>query len=157
MICERQTSNDLHHTAHATVVVPVSCIGRLRLRKVGDESLGGEHQPRDRSRILQSRTGHFGRINNTRFNKVLIVTSSNVVSCITRSIFYLLDDKCTLEACISSKLAKWSFDRGNDNVCTSSFISGETKVTNLTSCTDTTLLLVTMRTLLKRVLLIRPK
>ena len=56
------------HTAHAAHPTHAAAASRLILRQLGHHCVGGEHQGCDRCRILQRVTGHFGWVQNAKFD-----------------------------------------------------------------------------------------
>jgi hypothetical protein len=59
------------HTAHATHAATTVVVGRgFLLRQLGDHGFGGDHQAGDRGGVLQGRTGHLGRVEDTHGDHV---------------------------------------------------------------------------------------
>src|SRR5204863_7595219 len=84
------------HAAHAARRLAAGR-GRVLLRLVGDDRLGGQEQRRDRGRVLQRRPGDLGRVDDPRLDQVLVLTGRGVQALTRVEAADLLRHNSTLE------------------------------------------------------------
>ena len=125
-------SNDvlLHHAAHAAHTRLGHGSSFFFFLDIGDKTLGGQEQACHRRGILQSRTGDFGRIEDTGFEHINIFTGGDVESFIAAAFFDTLDNHTALITAIDSELTQGFFDRTGNNSGTGSFITGKSQTGN---------------------------
>src|SRR4051794_15351593 len=114
-------NSSLVHAVHAAAAMSTmtGARGLLLLRNLGDHGLGRQHQPSDRSRVLQRSPRHLRRIDDTGLHQVLVDARCGVVAEVGLLRFVdLADHHCALFAGIRDDHAQWLLDRAPDDRCT---------------------------------------
>ena len=92
----------LHHTTHAWGSTHRH--SRLLLGLVADETLGGEEHAGDRSGVLQSHTGHLGRVDDSSLAQILVDIGTGIVTKVALTLADFLDNYCTLATGVGCRL-----------------------------------------------------
>ena len=88
------------------------------LRNFGDQGFGRQHQRRNRRRILQRRTGHLLRIDDTGLDEVFVFARGDIVAIVALAALHLLNNQRAVHAGVRSQSAQREFDSLADNVDT---------------------------------------
>src|SRR5699024_1042642 len=111
--------------AHAThVTATTGRGGRLRLRLVGHDGLGGEEETGDRTSVLQRRPGHLHRVVDAGSEQVLVLTGLGVQALAGRQAADLLHHDAALVAGVHGDLLQRSGDSDLDDVRTGRLVTG---------------------------------
>ena len=100
------------------------------LWSVGDERLGGENHCRDRRRILQGRTSHFGGIGDTGSEQVFVLFGHDVKADVRIVLLFLqaahlADHNRAIFACVFGELAKGFLERAFQDLNAGFEVSGQ--------------------------------
>src|SRR4029453_13130394 len=88
------------------------------LRLLGDEGLGGEHEARDRRRVLQRGANDLRRVDHAGLDEVLVHERRGVEAERALALFYLRDDDRAVGARVASDLAQRLLERATHDVDT---------------------------------------
>ena len=108
----------LHHAGHAAHTGRCCRSCRSRFRFVSNQGFRREDESCDGSCILKSRTGYFGRIDDTGFNHIDIFFFKGIEAYAVFRCFDLSDDDRAFEAGVFSDLTERSFNSAFDEVDT---------------------------------------
>lgn len=108
----------LHHAGHAAHTGRCCRSCRSRFRFVSNQGFRREDESCDGSCILKSRTGYFGRIDDTGFNHIDIFFFKGIEAYAVFRGFNLSDDDRAFEAGIFGDLTERSFNSAFDEVDT---------------------------------------
>lgn len=108
----------LHHAGHAAHTGRCCRSCRSRFRFVSNQGFRREDESCDGSCILKSRTGYFGRIDDTGFNHIDIFFFKGIEAYAVFRFFNLSDDDRAFEAGVFSDLTERSFNSAFDEVDT---------------------------------------
>ena len=110
---------------HAAVVMAVAGVGFLFLWNVRDEAFGGEEEAGDGGRVLEGATGHLGRVNDARFDEVLILTGGHIVALVAFAFLDFGHDESAFDTSVGIELTERSFDCSCDDFSAVLFIANE--------------------------------
>src|SRR5260221_13190408 len=101
------------------VAVAVACVATAAaafflFRTLGHQALRGEHERRDRGRVLERATDHLDGVDDAHLEEVAVLVRGRVVAEVVFAFFDLVDDDRPFETCVLDDLAHRLFDRATD-------------------------------------------
>src|SRR3954470_9779961 len=107
---------------HASATHARACI---LVRLVGDDSLRGEEQRRDRRRVLQCRAGDLGCVDDAEFDQILVDPGGRIEALAAREVLDLVDGHTAVDAGVLGDLLQRTLERLGDDAGTCCLVAAE--------------------------------